>query len=144
MGTGAPLPGVKRPGRELSTHLQLVSRSRKCGSIHPLPTRLHGAVLNYLSTETLPYLYIVRKIYFLKEFIRLMVFNGFGTREDKFCTCIISYRSRDNAVDIPTGYWPDNRAVGVRVSIGSRIFSSPQRPGRLRAPPSLLSNGYRG
>jgi hypothetical protein len=33
---GALSPGVKRPGR-LTTHLQLVPRSRKCGSIHPLP-----------------------------------------------------------------------------------------------------------
>jgi hypothetical protein len=32
-------PGVKRPGRE-------VDHSRKCGSIHPLPIRLHGVVLN--------------------------------------------------------------------------------------------------
>jgi hypothetical protein len=36
-------------------NLQLVPRSRKCGSIHPLPIRLHGVVLNWLSTGiTLP------------------------------------------------------------------------------------------
>jgi hypothetical protein len=29
--------GVKRPCVKLTTHLQLVPRSRKCGSIHPLP-----------------------------------------------------------------------------------------------------------
>jgi hypothetical protein len=29
--------GVKLPGMKLTTHLQLVPRSRKCGSIHPLP-----------------------------------------------------------------------------------------------------------
>jgi hypothetical protein len=34
---GALSPGVKRPERELTTHLQLVMRSRKYGSIHPLP-----------------------------------------------------------------------------------------------------------
>jgi hypothetical protein len=32
---GALSPGVKRQGRE-TDHLQLVPRSRKCGSIHPL------------------------------------------------------------------------------------------------------------
>jgi hypothetical protein len=31
-----------------------------------------------------------------------------------------------------------------RVSVGSRIFTSPCRPERLWGPPSLLSNGYRG
>jgi hypothetical protein len=30
-------PGVKRPGRDLTTHLQLVPRLRKCGSILRLP-----------------------------------------------------------------------------------------------------------
>jgi hypothetical protein len=32
----------------------------------------------------------------------------------------------------------DDRGVGVRVPVGSRIFSSP------RSPPNLLSNGYQG
>jgi hypothetical protein len=34
---GALSPEIKRPGVKLTTHLQLMSRSRKCGSIHPLP-----------------------------------------------------------------------------------------------------------
>jgi hypothetical protein len=33
-------------GVKLTTHLQLMPRSRKCGSIHPPPIRLQGAVLN--------------------------------------------------------------------------------------------------
>jgi hypothetical protein len=39
---------------KLTTHLQLVPRWRKHGSIHPPPSpiRLHGAVLNLLSTGT--------------------------------------------------------------------------------------------
>jgi hypothetical protein len=46
-------PGLKRPGRELILHLQLVPRSRKCGSIYiHSPIRLHGVVLNYLNTGT--------------------------------------------------------------------------------------------
>jgi hypothetical protein len=30
-------PGVKRPGHEDNPQLKLVPRSRKCGSVHPLP-----------------------------------------------------------------------------------------------------------
>jgi hypothetical protein len=36
----------------------------------------------------------------------------------------------------------DDRRVGVRVPVGSRIFSLPRRPDRLWGAPSLLSNGY--
>jgi hypothetical protein len=52
--------------------------------------------------------------------------------------------SRDSVVGIATGYGPDDRGVGVRVPVGSRILSSPRRPDRLWGPPNLLSNGYRG
>jgi hypothetical protein len=52
--------------------------------------------------------------------------------------------SRDTIVGRGTGYTLDNREVRVRVSVGSRMFSSPGRPDRLWSPPNLLSNGYRG
>jgi hypothetical protein len=45
---------------------------------------------------------------------------------------------------LATGYGLDDRGVGVRVPVGSRIFSSPRRPDRLWGPISLLTNGYRG
>jgi hypothetical protein len=48
----------------------------------------------------------------------------------------------DSVVGIATGYRMDNRVVGVRVPVGSIIFSSPRRPDLLWGPPSLLSNGY--
>jgi hypothetical protein len=51
--------------------------------------------------------------------------------------------SQDSAVSIATGYGLDDRGVGVRVPVRSRIFSSPLRPDRLCGPPTLLSNGYR-
>jgi hypothetical protein len=46
--------------------------------------------------------------------------------------------------EIATGYGLDGRGVGVRVPVGSRIFSSPRRPNRFWGPPSLLPNVYRG
>jgi hypothetical protein len=45
---------------------------------------------------------------------------------------------------IATGYGLDDREVGVRVPVTSRIFCSPRRPDRVWGPPSLLPNGYRG
>jgi hypothetical protein len=54
------------------------------------------------------------------------------------------FRSQDNVAGIVTGYGLDNQGVGVQVTVGSRIFSFPQRPDQLWGPPSLLANGYRG
>jgi hypothetical protein len=51
--------------------------------------------------------------------------------------------SWDSAVGIATGHVLDDRAVRVRVTVGSRIFLSPRRLDRLWNPPSLLSNVYR-
>jgi predicted ferric reductase len=52
--------------------------------------------------------------------------------------------SRDSVVGIATGYGLDDRRVGVRIPVVSRIFTSQRRPDRLWSPPNLLSNGYRG
>jgi hypothetical protein len=52
-------------------------------------------------------------------------------------------RNRDSTVGIATGHGPDDRGVGVRIPVGSRIFSFSRRPDRLWGPPSHLSNGYR-
>jgi hypothetical protein len=52
--------------------------------------------------------------------------------------------SQDSAVGIVIGYGLDERGVGVRVPVESRIFSSPRHPDRLWGPPSVLSNWYRG
>jgi hypothetical protein len=52
-------------------------------------------------------------------------------------------RSRHRVVIIATGYRLDDRGIGVRIPVESRIFSSPRRPDRLWGPPSILPNGYR-
>jgi hypothetical protein len=52
--------------------------------------------------------------------------------------------SRDSVVGIATGYRLDDRGVEVRVSVGSRIFSSPRHLDRFWGPPNLLTNGYQG
>jgi hypothetical protein len=55
-----------------------------------------------------------------------------------------SIRSRDSAVALATDYGLNDRGVGVRVPVGSKMFSSPRRPDRLWGSPNLLFNGYRG
>jgi hypothetical protein len=50
---------------------------------------------------------------------------------------------RFSVVGLVTGYGLDEREVGVRVPVGSRILCSPRRPDQLLSPPNLLSNGYR-
>jgi hypothetical protein len=50
----------------------------------------------------------------------------------------LHYWSRDSVVGIATGYGLDDRGVGVRIVVGSRIFSSPLRPDWLWGPPSRL------
>jgi hypothetical protein len=64
------------------------------------------------------------------------------------CLVYISYlvlvRSRDSAVGIATGNWLDDRGVGVRVPVGSKIFTFRSRPGWLWGSPILLFNGYGG
>jgi hypothetical protein len=52
----------------------------------------------------------------------------------------IKSSSRDSSVGTAPDYGLD-RGVGVRVPLGSRIFSSPRRPDRLMGPHKLLSMG---
>jgi hypothetical protein len=59
------------------------------------------------------------------------------------CSHIRLGGSRNSVVGTATGYGLDERGVGVRVPVGSRICSSPRRQDRLWDPPNLLSNGYR-
>jgi hypothetical protein len=54
-----------------------------------------------------------------------------------------SKRSWDSVVGIATACGLDDQGFGVRVLVGSRIFSSPRRPDWLWVQPNFLSNGYR-
>jgi hypothetical protein len=56
----------------------------------------------------------------------------------------ISPGSRHSAVGIATGYRLDDRGVGVRVPVGSRLFSSPRQADRFLGPPNLLPMGTGG
>jgi hypothetical protein len=77
-----------------------------------------------------------------EHFRQVAIFSSLGY--GKLRNVTQGLRRRDGAVGIATVYGPDNRGVGVRVPVVSRIFSSPRRPNRLWGPPNLLSNWYRG
>jgi hypothetical protein len=49
--------------------------------------------------------------------------------------------SRDSVIGKATSYGLDDQEIGVRVPVGSRIFSSPRRLDRLWGPPNLLPMG---
>jgi hypothetical protein len=66
---------------------------------------------------------------------------------DKDPVTLVSYCkswSRDSVVSIATSYGQYDRGIGVRVPVGSRMFSTPRRPDRLWGAPNLLSKEYRG
>jgi hypothetical protein len=50
------------------------------------------------------------------------------------------FESPDRAVGVATGCGLDDREIGVRVPVESRIFISPCQPDRLWGPPNLLPN----
>jgi hypothetical protein len=51
---------------------------------------------------------------------------------------------RDSLIGIATGYGLDDRGVGVRVPVGSRIFSSPCSPAGSGAHPASSPKGTGG
>jgi hypothetical protein len=56
-----------------------------------------------------------------------------------FYKCYKIHVGRDSVASITTSYGLNDRGVGVRVPVGSRIFFSPRRPNRLWGPSNLLS-----
>jgi hypothetical protein len=67
--------------------------------------------------------------------------NYYGTEKEAIKKFLINSPVR---AGIATGYGLDDWEVGVRVPVGSRIFTSPCCPDRLWGPLNLLYNGYRG
>jgi hypothetical protein len=53
----------------------------------------------------------------------------------------VFYGSRGSVVGITTAYGLDDPGVEVRVPVGSRIFTSPHRPGVVWSPPSHPAAG---
>jgi hypothetical protein len=49
--------------------------------------------------------------------------------------------SRDSSVGIASSYGLDDRGVGVRVPVGSRLFSSPRRPDGARPTYAIITGG---
>jgi hypothetical protein len=49
--------------------------------------------------------------------------------------------SRNRVVGVAIGYGLDDRGFGVRIPVGSRIFSSPRRPDRLWGHPTSYRMG---
>jgi hypothetical protein len=54
----------------------------------------------------------------------------------------VQERSRDSSVGVATNYGLEDREIGVRVPVGSRII--PTSSTSALGPPNLLSNGHRG
>jgi hypothetical protein len=58
--------------------------------------------------------------------------------------CTVHFRSWDSTVGIATGYGLNDTGVGVRVPVGSGIFSSPRRPDGSGAHPASYPMGTKG
>jgi hypothetical protein len=70
-----------------------------------------------------------------REMLGLRATNAIALFELLLLITVVMVRSQDSAVGIATGYDMDDRQVWVRIPVGSRIFSSPRRPDRIRPPP---------
>jgi hypothetical protein len=73
----------------------------------------------------------VNSLYFALYFVSYSYGSFAVVVRHLFNTAIQRLLGLDSAVGIATGYGLDERGVGVRVPVGSRIFSFPNRPDRL-------------
>jgi hypothetical protein len=146
LDTYLPPRGPTDPGHLLHQHVTLTARQSDVSEVHAAPSSFYiytethppycdpndGGMYSYLQPQPSP------------------VTEADITRRRRTCHSIhltsiqCKCGSRDSSVGIATGYGLDDRGVGVRVPVGSRIFSTTLCPDRLWGPPNLLSNGYRG
>jgi hypothetical protein len=76
-------------------------------------------------------------------FINCAIYSS-SHKDIGFFNWINPSKSRVSAVGIVTGYDLDDREVGVRVPVGSRIFYLPYHPDLIWHSSNLLYNGHRG
>jgi hypothetical protein len=95
--------------------------------LRPLHVRKHGPMCN-----------LVRRM------IILALYKCYDFHKPNFYYCLILTMSRESAVGIATCYGLEKREVGVRVPVGTIIFSSLCRSDWFWGPPNLLSYGYWG
>jgi hypothetical protein len=69
---------------------------------------------------------------------------SFNSDRDEMVNFNKTTRSRDSSVGIANGYGLDDQGAGVRVPVGSKIFTSPYRPDRLRVHPTSYKMGTGG
>jgi hypothetical protein len=105
--------------------------------------RIHGAAAHFQhdidETQTLIYIILAPKLTLIRIKTPTCVMTRYRNQLIlKIILIRIHIMSRDSVVGIATGYGLDDRGVGVRVPVGSRIFPSPCCPDRLWGPPSLL------
>jgi hypothetical protein len=74
----------------------------------------------------------------------VLLWRQYSTKCYKVSVQLYGRYSAQWRAGIATGYGLDDWGVGVRVSVGTSIFTFPHRPDRLWGSPSLLSNRYRG
>jgi hypothetical protein len=106
---------------------------------------------DYEKLLSTPWLNTYDKVYLSKYWTRTKLRKSYDSVTDQVKSCFFptyrltfllscyTWRSRYS-----DGNGLDDRGVGVRVPVRSRIFISPSRRDRLWSLPSLLFNGYRG
>jgi hypothetical protein len=75
--------------------------------------------------------YDLRRINFYEIFVTVLLVDSTGT--------LVTAGIAQSVLGRATGWTAE-----VGFPVGTRFFSSPQRPDRLWSQPSLISNGYRG
>jgi hypothetical protein len=110
-------------------------RGLQCVFYALVTTVLNTTLVKFrVQTDVLPVPTTLFSIFGLKEF---------SSEKLRWYTLSLTRSLETKLVGIATGYRLDDRGLVVRVSVKSRIVSSPRRPDRFWGPLSLLPNGCR-